>query len=90
MFIKSMHLYGIYGVYEKVFRICVYCCWEILRFVSDSVFFLVHSLVNFFWFVEAVKKGREKEKERDIYKLDFYFGDSRILWGDNDFLNQQK
>ena len=40
----------------KNFRIFVYCCREIPRFVSDEFFFLHHSLIIFFLFVEAIKE----------------------------------
>ena len=46
------------------------------------LFFLSHSLVIFFLFVEVVKKlKREKEKYEDAFKLNFYFrGFTTTLW----------
>ena len=61
------------GHMKVFFRIGVYCrCWGILRFVSDSLFFLPHSLVIFFLLVEAVRELKtEKKKDKDIIKLKF-------------------
>ena len=74
---------------KKGFRLCVYCCWEILRFVSDSFFFLPYSLVNFFLLGKAVKKLRtEKEKDQDTFKPNFYFRGLRLFCGVECFLNQ--
>ena len=45
---------------KRVFMIMVnhWFIWEILRFVSDSFFFLFHSLTVFFLSVEAVRELR--------------------------------
>ena len=50
-----------YGAYESVLG-CGKYHGEFLRFLFDSFFFLPHSLVIFFWFVEAVKELRTEEK----------------------------
>ena len=52
--------------------------------IVNRLFLLVpHSLVIFFLFVEVAKElKRERKKDRDTFKFNFYFG------GGNVFLNQ--
>ena len=54
-------------------------CWyfgEILKFVSDSFFFLPHSLVILF--VCRIYKGTE---DKDTLRLKFHFGGLRLFFG---------
>ena len=62
------------------FRVCVYCCWEILRFVSYSFFLLPHSLVILFVFqsCKGIKDGRKKT--RIPLNSIFILGLTTILW----------
>ena len=74
--------------HNKGFLWYVVYCWEILRFVSDSFFFLPHSLVISFLFVEAVRELRtERKKTRIPLDLNFIF-EVYGFCGENVFLNQ--
>ena len=48
-------------------------CWDILRFVSDSFFFLSHSLVVCLLPVEAVRELRTREKDKDSFRFNFFY-----------------
>ena len=66
----------IYGAMEMV------NCWKILRFVSDSFFFLPNSLILFF--LRELKT--EKEKDTDTFRLKFYFWGLRLSCSGKYFL----
>ena len=45
----------------KVFRVCVYCLGDILRFVSDSFFFLTGYLLFISRGCKGIKDGKKKK-----------------------------
>ena len=66
--------------HRKVFRVVVNYCWEILTLVTDSFSFYCFSLILLF--DEAVKELKtERKKDRDTFKLNFYFRGLRLFCG---------